>query len=62
MDTQPTSSKTVNIGSNEPTYISAGRLENGAWLTVHKDNKLVVMETLTQGQIKKLLRELIGAL
>ena len=52
----------MNIGSNEPTYISAGRLENGAWLSVHKDNKLIVMETLTQGQIKKLLRELIGAL
>ena len=61
--TEPTtSSETVNIGSKESTYISAGRLENGAWLTVHKDNKLVVMETLTPGQIKKLLRELIGAL
>ena len=52
----------MNIGSKESTYISAGRLENGAWLTVHKDNKLIVMETLTPGQIKKLLRELIGAL
>ena len=62
MNTQTTSSKTVTIGLKESTYISAGRLEDGAWLSVHKDNKLIVMETLTQSQIKKLLRELVGAL